>query len=94
MTWIFDQAPNVACITVKSVVAGEPVLVVTHYQEDDSWAFLDGQTYDPENALVVAMSTILDIHPGLNEVASLPTGWSARRTAVGKPWAKQRDNWK
>jgi hypothetical protein len=36
MDWKFDQAPNVVCITCQSVIAGNPVLVVTHYEEDHS----------------------------------------------------------
>ena len=93
MTWKFDQAPGVACITCRSVVAGRPVLVVTHYEEDHSWAFLDGLTPDPANALVVAMSTVLSLHPDLDEIASLPPGWSATRNAIGELWAKQQDDW-
>lgn len=92
MRWKFDQAPNVACITCPSVVAGEPVLVVTHYEEDYSWAFLDGQPHDMAAALVVAMSTVLDVHPDLMEVANLPPGWSATRTAIDEPWSKSKDD--
>ena len=74
-------------------MAGEPVLVVTHYDEDDSWAFLDGRTFDPADALVVSMSEVLDIHPELDEIADLPPGWSANRAAAGQPWSKGQDHW-
>jgi hypothetical protein len=93
MTWKFDQEPNVACITCKSVIAGHPVLVATHYEDDHSWAFLDGQNFDTADALVVAMSTILELHPDLDEIAGLPPGWSATRTASGEPWSKRQDVW-
>ena len=92
MTWMFDQAPNVACITSRSVVAGAPVLVATHYEDDHSWAFFDGQAFDPEQAIVVAMSEVLDAHPELQEIAGLPPGWTANRTAVGEPWSQQQDH--
>lgn len=93
MSWMFDQGPNVACIASASVLAGEPVLRVTHYDDDDSWAFLDGRPADPAQARVVAMSSVLTIHPDLHELASLPPGWTACRTAPGEPWSKQQDQW-
>jgi hypothetical protein len=92
MVWAFDQSPNVACITCRSVVEGAPVLVAIHYADDDSWAFLDGQTFDPGTALVVAMKTVLDKHPGLGEIGNLPSGWSATRFAAGQPWTRVEDN--
>jgi hypothetical protein len=93
MTWKFDQAPNVACITCRSVLAGQPVLVATHYEDDHSWGFMDGALTDMTTALVVAMSEVLDRHPDLDEIADIPPGWSATRVAVGEPWSKQRDDW-
>ncbi len=93
MTWKFDQAPNVACITCRSVIAGQPVLVATHYEEDHSWGFLDGAPPSTANALVVAMSTVVHRHPDLEEIASLPPGWSATRVAVGEPWTRREDDW-
>jgi hypothetical protein len=72
---------------------GEPVLVVTHYEDDHSWAFLDGKPFDPAAALLVAMSEVAEQHPELAEMASLPPGWSAHRSAVGKPWSRKRDEW-
>jgi hypothetical protein len=91
MTWLFDQAPNVACIAHRSVMIGKPVLVVTHYEDDHSWAFLDGGQFDPADAMVVAMSEVVDRHPDLVEIANLPPGWSASRASVSQPWETQED---
>jgi len=93
MDWKFDQVPNAACITVRSVIDGAPVLLVTHYDDDHSWAFLDGEVHDTTDALVVAMATVLNVHPELQEIADLLPGWSAIRTAVGQPWSKRQDDW-
>ena len=93
MTWPFDQAPNVACIATRAVMDGAPVLVVTHYDDDHSWAFTDGSANDLAQAMVVAMSHVLDRHPELEDIASLPPGWSARRTTVGQPWSIERSDW-
>jgi hypothetical protein len=88
VAWKFDQKPNVACITCSSVITGAPVLVVTHYQDDHSWAFLDGQTFSTEDALVVAMSSVIDLHPDLAEIADLPPGWTATRNGQITPWSR------
>jgi len=93
MTWKFDQAPNVACIACRSVVDGHPVLVVTHYEDDHSWAFGDGRPVDDATAMIVAMSEVLERHPELEEIADLPPGWSATRAQVSQPWSRQRDDW-
>jgi hypothetical protein len=93
MAWTFDQARNVACVTCRSVLDGHPVLTVTHYDDDHSWGFLDGGLNDGATALVVAMSEVVDRHPDLAEIANLPPGWSARRTAVGEPWLRRQDDW-
>ncbi|MEO8375239.1 MAG: hypothetical protein ABI471_08435 [Sphingomonas bacterium] len=103
MTWKFDQARTVVCIACRSVFEGHPILVVTHYEDDHSWAFMgihghswafmDGEPFESATALVVAMSEVVDRHPDLDEIAELPPGWSASRTAVGQPWSKQKDDW-
>ena len=93
MDWKFDQAPNVACITCQSVIDGRPVLVATHYEDDHSWGFTDGSPNDMATARVAAMSEVVERHSDLDEIASLPPGWSATRVAVGEPWSKQRDDW-
>ena len=93
MSWKFDQAPNVACITCGSVIAGHPVLVATHYESDHSWAFMDGEPVDMASALVVAMSEVVNRHPDVEEIAGLEPGWSATRTSVSEPWIIQQDVW-
>ena len=93
MDWKFDQAPDVACITCRAVMAGYPILVVTHYEDDHSWSFMDGTPIDMTATLMVAMSEVAVRHPDIDEISSLPPGWSATRVVVGGPWSKQQDNW-
>jgi len=71
------------------VISGQPVLVATHYEHDDSWGFLDGEPVEMAEAMVVAMSEVIDRHPELDEVADLPPGWTATRDAVGERWLRQ-----
>ena len=89
--WLFDQTPNTACITCQSVIDGNPVFMVTHYDDDHSWAFLDGGELDASEAMVVAMAEVVGRHPELQDIADLPPGPSASRGGVGEPWVRQPD---
>ena len=89
--WPFDQAPNVAAITSAGVLDGLPVLLVVHYSEDDSWAFLDGGDFDAANGKVIGMGTAMKLDPTIAEVSDLPPGWVANRPAVGEVWTREPD---
>jgi hypothetical protein len=89
--WPFDQASNVAAITDASVVNGEPILLVVHYSEDGSWAFLSGGAFDIAQGKVIGMGTALDLDPTLRSVADLPPGWTASRARVGDAWVRRAD---
>jgi hypothetical protein len=90
--WPFDQAPNVAAITSDAVLGGSPILVVIHYSDDDSWAFLDGGTSQPTKGRVIGMGEAAKIDPSITEVADIPPGWIARRTHVGGAWRREPDS--
>ena len=85
--WPFDQGPLVAAITTRQVLEdGLPVLLVTHYFDDDSWAFLCGTTDATEDGRVVAMQEAVHRDPTLREIADLPPGFTARRECIGGVW--------
>lgn len=68
--WPFDQAPNVAAITTVNVLErGAAILVVLHYDDDDSWAFVCGTTNDEGDGRVIGMRTALHLDPTLREIA-------------------------
>jgi hypothetical protein len=88
--WPFDQAPNVAAITTVNVLENRaPILVVLHYRDDDSWAFLCGLTDDEADGRVIGMGTALRRDPTLREVADLRPGWKARRRDPGSAWTRE-----
>jgi len=85
--WPFDQAPNVAAITTRQVLDdGFPILRVTHYSDDHSWAFVCGTTDDVADGRVIGMSCAIELNPTLREIADLPPGWTAWRETVGSVW--------
>jgi tetratricopeptide (TPR) repeat protein len=78
--WPFDQAPNVSAInTVRVLDDSLPILTVTHYSDDHSWAFVCGTTNATEDGRVIGMDCALLRDPTLCSIADLPPGWTAWR---------------
>ena len=77
-----------AITTVNVIEHGAPILVVVHYSDDESWAFLCGKTNDDADARIIGMGNALRIDPSLREVADLPSGWKAWRSALGGVWQR------
>lgn len=91
-SWSFDQAENVAAITTRQVVKESlPILMVVHYQDDDSWAFICGTTNDTEDLMVVGMGQVVNFDPTLYAIADLPPGWSATRETIDSEWVRTKD---
>ena len=86
--WPFDQAPNVAALTVSSIVAGQPILYVSHDADDDGWQFLDGRPPDVNEARVISMAEALRLDGTLRQIADLPPGWIAWRDGPSEPWSR------
>jgi hypothetical protein len=87
--WPFDQPPNCAVVTLRSIVfAGEPILLVCHDRDDHGWQFLDGRPVDSANAALVSLKTIVNVDPTVVEVADLPPGWEAQRDTRSSPWKR------
>ena len=88
-SWPWDQAPNVAAITVRSILEGAPILHVAHDEDDDGWQFLDGDPVDTSEARVVSMCHVVGLDATLTDIADLPPGWTASRERVGAPWIRR-----
>ena len=90
--WPFDQAPNVAAISTRQVIElGYPILLVMHYEDDDSWAFLCGTTDDTDDGRVIGMGEALGLDQTLRPVADLAPGWSAWRESKDSEWVRYRE---
>ncbi len=88
--WPFDQPPNCAVFTLRTIVFdGEPILQVAHDEDDHGWQFLNGQDADVANAAVVLLKEIVALDPTVLEVADLPPGWIAVRDEVGGAWRRE-----
>lgn len=87
--WPFNDPPNVAVITVKSIVKeGKPILLVCHDADDGGWQFLDGGDFTTEAAMVVSLKSMLTRDPSIALLADLPLGGEAQRASPGDPWIR------
>jgi Domain of unknown function (DUF4262) len=93
--WVFPDPPNAAVFTVRQIVEeGRPILSVSHDGEDGAWQFLTGGPCALADGRVVCLAEMVRRDPSVAELAHLPLGWRAWRTAAGAPWrreAKQDD---
>ncbi|MGF1578857.1 MAG: DUF4262 domain-containing protein [Gemmataceae bacterium] len=91
--WLFPDPPNAASFALKQTFReGKPILLVAHDDdaEDESsgWQFLTGETITTSDAMIVGLSTVVELDPTVNELADLPPGWQAERDAPGAPWRR------
>lgn len=86
--WPFKDAENLAVISLKRITDGsKPILYVVHAEVGD-WQFLDGGDVSEEDATVVSLREIVEIEPSIGNLADLPSGWTAQRASVDKPWQR------
>lgn len=86
--WPFDEPVNTASIATRHVMDGSlPVLEVFH-ERDGEWQFLCGTTTEQADVKLVCLGCMLERDASLFELSDLPLGWSAHRTAPGKPWIR------
>jgi len=88
--WPFDEPENVATLTVRQVThGGQPILIVARDAVAGMWQFHTGGPFDMADALIVALQEVFHIDPSIGELADLPPGWKAQRSAPGQPWRRQ-----
>ena len=85
----FAESPKLGVLTTKAVLAGAPILMVSHDADDGGWQFLCGTTNAPEDGCIVHLEEVVTRDPTVSEVADLPLGWVAFRTAVGAAWKRE-----
>jgi len=88
-SWPFDQPRNCATIALRQVLEGEePILLVSHHDDDHAWSFGGSSGDWVEDGRVVCLEHVVHQDPSVLEVADLPLGWHAVREYVGGPWRR------
>ena len=88
--WPFADPKNVAVFTTTQVLRlWQPILHVSHDDEDGAWQFHTGaQQVSAGDAMIVALSDMLEHDPSICELADLPCGWYAERDGTGSRWRR------
>jgi hypothetical protein len=85
-TFRFDEAPNTAVMTCRHIIAGAPIVLVSHDVEGD-WQFLcEQESHDSAHLLIVCLGHLTERDPSINDVASMCTGHHAERANRAAPW--------
>ena len=87
--WPFEDPPDLGVFVTGRVQQGLPVRWVVH-DKDGDWLFGNGGDFDPRTAAVVHLSHVVTDHPDVAQVADLPAGWNAERSAVGAAWLRAK----
>lgn len=78
---------------MRQVLDGsEPILLVSHDEDDHAWQFIGTSDASVEDAKLVCLEDIVRLDPTVLEVADLPPGWQAFRDQVGGEWTRQKES--
>lgn len=93
-TWPFADPENVAVFTVADIAFGRaPILRVTHDEEDGGWQFHTGGPLPAASEWkLVLLKNVATLDPTIKELADLPLGWEATRSAAGEKWITKRQS--
>lgn len=87
----FNISGDTMVVTSIDITQGKlPIMEVSHEDDEEGgslWQFHSGNgDYSMDRMQLVRLDTILNIDPGLIEIAGLGMGRTARRRAIGEPW--------
>lgn len=86
--WLFNDDPNVAVITTKNILSRTmDITRVFHDSVDGMWQFLDSsENITEDDAAIAGLKEVVDLDETINELYTLPLGWSAYREDKNSDW--------
>lgn len=83
----FYDEPNTAAILCSHVInRDEPILFVSHDEDDGMWQFLCGKTHEAEDAKLVSLQSVFDLDNSIGTLAEMPCGYCATRENQEAKW--------
>ncbi len=87
MTFPFYDAPNTATIICDHALNGEePILFVSHDEDDGMWQFLCGKSHETDDAKLVSLKYVFELDSSVGDLAAMPCGYFATRETQKDPW--------
>jgi len=91
MKFPFRDSPNTAVITCAHVLEEDnPIMYITHDEDDGMWQFLCGGLHTEEDARVVSLYEMFACDRSVAEVANMPLGFVAERSEPDTAWIIRR----
>ena len=76
MKFPFYDAPNTATITCCHILEnGEPILYVSHDEDDGMWQFLCGKAHETDEAKLVSLKSVFDLDNSVGILKDMPCGY-------------------
>jgi hypothetical protein len=89
-SWPFADPLNCAVFVTQEVLErAEPILHVTHQEDEYSWSFIGSSDGTRENCKLIALCEAVQLDPSVLQLADLPIGWRAVRDTVESPWKRE-----
>ncbi len=87
--WCFNVPANTTVFICDHVASGEsPILRVSH-DHDGDWQFLCNGYHSDRTPVMVCLGCAVERDRTVLEVADLPIGWAAERTAQDGVWRRE-----
>ena len=87
MEFPFYDAPNTATIICSHVMEEhEPILYVSHDEDDGMWQFLCGKQHDESEARIVSLYSVFMQDNTIAELSEMPCGYFAERESGHSEW--------
>jgi hypothetical protein len=88
--WPFADPKNVAVFTTTQILrSGQPILHVSHDDDDGAWQFHTGAAQvKTSDLMIVALKEVVEYDHSICELSDLPCGWFAERDSIGGSWRR------
>jgi hypothetical protein len=91
MKFPFYDAPNTATITCCHILEnGEPILYVSHDEDDGMWQFLCGKAHETDEVKLVSLKSVFDLDNSVGILKDMPCGYYAERKAQDDEWSVRK----
>lgn len=87
MLFPFEDTPNTATLICCHILdQNDPILYVSHDEDDGMWQFLCGQQHTSSEARLVSLQFVYELDPSIAVLKDMPCGYYAQRKSRQENW--------
>ena len=68
----------------------EPILYISHDEDDGMWQFLCGKLHETDDARIVSLKEVFDLDNSVGALKDMPCGYCATRENREDDWTVRR----